>query len=76
MVRIDLLDSFETFRTKPPIIMPESKSDRKKGQAFMVVAPSIEKELVYLATNTYIKYRYLTKYFIDKKWELSYYKYL
>ena len=73
MVRIDLLDPFETFRTRPPIIMPETEGARKKNEAFMVLAPSIEKEFSYLSEIDYVKFRYLMKYFIDKKWDITLY---
>lgn len=73
MVKIDLLEPFDTYKTTPPIIMPEHSSARKKYNAFMVIAPSIEAEFNYLASNTILKFRNLYKYFIDKKWTANLY---
>ena len=73
MIKLQLLDPFEVARTVPPIIMPESVENRKKGQAFMVIAPSIEDEMKYLSTAQDITFRYLSKYFIDKRWDHSFY---
>lgn len=73
MVKLDKLGSFETYRTRPPVIMPETTSNRKKNQAFIVVAPTIEQEMKYLASNQVLKFRYLSKYFIDKRWDHTLY---
>ena len=73
MVKVQLLDPFEVHRTVPPIIMPESAENRKKSQAFMVIAPTISAGLEYLANNQNIVFRYLTKYFIDKRWDHTFY---
>lgn len=48
--------------------MPESIKNRKKGQAYIVLAPTIEEELQFLSTDTILRFRYLTKYFVEKKW--------
>ena len=69
MVRLQYLDTFKTFRTTPPVIMPEIKGDRKKRYVYMVWAPSIEKELIYLTSNIYIKYNNIHRYFIPKRWQ-------
>ena len=73
MIKIQLLKPYVINRTVPPIIMPESTENRKKFEAFMVIAPSIEAEMRYLSKNRNIKFRYLTKYFIDKRWDHSFY---
>lgn len=73
MVRLNLLEPFDTYRVTPPLIMPEEKSDRKKHHAFVVVAPSIEAELKYLSENKILSFRNLYEYFIDKKWTASLY---
>lgn len=69
MVYLQLLDDFTVYRTKPPVIMPENRNDRKHGQLYAVLAPSIEEEMRYLSHTSFVKYKNLTKYFIEKKWE-------
>lgn len=73
MVRVNFLDPFETYRTKPPMIMPEIKNNRKKFEAYMVIAPSIEEELRFLSQTKYLKFNNLYKYFIDKRWDTTIY---
>lgn len=73
MVKLDYLEPFDTYRTKPPVIMPENPSNRKKNKAFIIIAPSIEEELRYLSNNTILKFRNLYKYFIEKRWEYTLY---
>ena len=74
MVKLDYLDPFITFRTRPPMIAPENSKNRKKNQAYIVIAPSMESELSYLSSTTDLKFRNLTKFFIDKKIELTLYR--
>ena len=69
MVRLQYLDTFKTFRTTPPVIMPEIKGDRKKRFVYMVWAPTIEQEFIYLTTNAYIRYNNIHRYFIPKRWQ-------
>lgn len=73
MVRLNFLDPFETYRTKPPMIMPEIKNSRKKYEAYMVIAPSIEEELQFLSQNQNLKFNNLYKYYIDKRWDITVY---
>lgn len=67
MVKLDLLDPWEVYKTRPPIIMPEAF--QKKGMAYMVLAPTAEQGLSYLSSTTILKFRYLYNYFIPKKWD-------
>ena len=73
MVRVEYLDPFKIYQTKPPMIMPETEGNRKKGQSYVVIAPNIESELTYLASTTVLNFRYLSKYFIEKRWECKLY---
>lgn len=73
MVKLEYLEPFEAYKVKPPVIVPENSKNRKKSRSFIVVAPSVEAEMNYLATNTVLKFRYLTKYFIDKRWDTTLY---
>ena len=66
MVRLTYLDPYVVYRVKPPVIMPESEKNRKKGQAYMVLAPSIEDEFNYLAKDSMMRYRFVTNYFVEK----------
>lgn len=69
MVKLEYLNGYEVYKTRPPVIMPEHPANRKKFHAVMVLAPSVEDELNFLATTNVLRFRYLTKYFIDKRWE-------
>lgn len=71
MVRAEFLDPFVIYKARPPVIMPESESNRKKLQAYIVLAPTIEEELKFLSTDTVLRFRYLTKYFVEKRWQVS-----
>lgn len=73
MIKIQLLEPFATHRTIPPVIMPESTENRRKFEAFMMIAPDIESEFKYLANNKIYSFRFLSKYFIDKRWDHSFY---
>lgn len=73
MIKLSYLEPFDTYRTRPPVIMPEDKQNRKKFQAFMVLAPSVEAELQYLATTKVFSFRNLYKYFIDKRVDFQLY---
>lgn len=73
MVKLDYLEPFEAYKVKPPMIVPENTKNRKKFCSFIIVAPSIEAEMRYLVSNLDIKFRYLTKYFIDKRWDFTLY---
>lgn len=68
MIWANQLDPFVLYKAKPPIIMPETEKSRKKGQAYIVLAPTIEEEFQFLSTNNILRFRYLTKYFVEKKW--------
>lgn len=68
MVRLSYLDPFTVYRATSPIIMPETKQNRKKGQAYIILAPTMEEGLQFLSTTKKLQYRNLTKYFIPKKW--------
>ena len=68
MIKLQALEPFITYKTRPPVIMPENPKARKKNMAFMVLAPSIEDELKWLDKNPTLLFRNLWKYFIDKKW--------
>jgi len=61
------------YQTKPPVIMPETQGDRKKDQAYVVIAPTIEQELQFLSTNKVLSFRYLSKYFVEKRWDTKLY---
>ncbi|MCM1230284.1 MAG: hypothetical protein NC489_09125 [Ruminococcus flavefaciens] len=71
MVRAELLDPFVIYKAKPPILMPETLKNRKKNQAYIVLAPTIEEEFKFLSTDDVLRYRYLTKYFIEKRWPVQ-----
>lgn len=73
MVRLNYLDPFTTYSVKPPTIMPETDGNRKKGQAYFVLSPSIEDELRFLSTTKTIAFRYLISYFIEKRWDVKLY---
>ena len=72
MIKLQALEPFITYKTRPPVIMPENPKSRKKNMAFMVLAPSIESELKWLDKNPILLFRNLWKYFIDKKWSHSF----
>ena len=55
------------------MIMPEIKNSRKKYEAYMVIAPSIEEELQFLSQNQNLKFNNLYKYYIDKRWDVTVY---
>lgn len=71
MVRLNYLDYFTIYRAKTPIIMPETEKLPKKGQAYIVLAPTVEQGLQFMATNTVFRCRYLTKYYVPKRWEIQ-----
>lgn len=74
MVRVEHLDPFEVYRvSSPPVIMPESSNNRKKGQAYMLYAPTVESGMQYLSINPLISFRNLTKYFVEKRWTIQLY---
>lgn len=73
MVRADFLEPCVIYRTKPPVIMPETIKSRKKEQAYVVIAPSIEDEFKFLSTDQVLRFRFLTKYFIEKRWDVQLY---
>ena len=68
MIKLQALEPFITYKTRPPVIMPENPKNRKKGMAFMVMAPSIRSELQWLDKNPILLFRNLWRYFVDKKW--------
>lgn len=74
MVRLDYLEPFETYKTNPPIIMPEIKSNRKKNIAVMVLAHNVEEELAWLSQTKELKFKNLYRYFIEKRWTHTMYK--
>ena len=71
MVRVEQLESFVIYKARPPILMPESPKNQKKGQAYAILAPTIEDEFKFLSTEANLRFRYLSKYFIEKRWEVS-----
>ena len=74
MVKLTLLDDNAPYRVVPPLIAPETANNVKKGQAFIILAPSVQAELDYLSKSSCpIKFRHLYKYFIDKKFQLTIY---
>lgn len=73
MVQMNFLDYFTFYRAKAQINMPEEKSRPKKGQAYVVLAPTIEQGLKFMADNTTFRFRYLTRYYIPKKWSIQLY---
>lgn len=73
MVKLGYLDIGDTYITKPPIIAPESKGNRKKNQAYLMIAPNIETELQFLSTTNIFRFRDLYRYYIDKRWEYTLY---
>lgn len=73
MVKLGYLEAGDTYKTKPPIIAPESKDNRKKNQAYMMIAPNIETELRFLSSTKVFRFRDLYKYYIDKKWDHTLY---
>lgn len=73
MVKLNYLDLFELYRTSPPVIMPENASNRKKGVAYSVWAPTIQAGLSFLRTTTNYQFRNLYKYFIPKRWRVTLY---
>ena len=70
MVRLVDLKAFVIYRTKPPVIMPESEANRKKNQAYTILAPTVEEGLSFLENDEVFRYRYLTRYFVEKKWSI------
>ena len=73
MIKAQLLKPFEPYRTRPPVIMPEQPRNQKKGSLYSVLAPSIDAELSFLSSDSGLKFRYLSKYFIPKRWQVSLY---
>lgn len=73
MVKLSYLESFKVYKTVPPIIMPETPSKLKKGQAYIVWAPSVKSELQFLSSDKIIRFRHLYKYFIEKIWTMHLY---
>ena len=71
MIKLQALEPFIPYKTRPPVIMPENQKNRKKNMAFMVLAPSVEAGLTWLDTNPTLLFRNLTRYFIDKKYSLT-----
>lgn len=69
MIRANFLKPFVIYRTKPPVIMPESQANRKKGQAYVTIAPTVEAGLKFMSTNRVLECRYLTKFFIEKRYD-------
>jgi len=45
----------------------------KKGQAYIVLAPSVKTELQFLSSDKIIRFRHLYKYFIEKVWPMQLY---
>lgn len=74
MVRLDYLEPFETYKTNPPIIMPEIKANRKKNIAVMILAHNVEEELAWVSRNQELKFKNLYRYFIEKRWSHTLYK--
>lgn len=69
-----LLDDNAPYRVVLPIIAPETKTNAKKGKAYVVLAPSIKAELEFLSNvSCPIKFRHLYKYFIDKRIQMTLY---
>ena len=73
MLRLNYLDPYVVYRTRPPVLMPESQGRVRKGQAYIVLAPSIEKEMEYLSSDHVMTYRYLENYFLEKRWDVTLY---
>ena len=68
MIKLQMVPPFRVNRVVPPVIMPENPGDRKKYQAFMVLAPSPEQELNFLSNSSLLRFRNLTRYFVPKRW--------
>lgn len=73
MVRLDYLDYFTIYKAKDRVMMPETKNTPKKGQAYIVLAPTMEQGLTYLDSHATFQCKYLTKYYIPKRWEIHLY---
>lgn len=71
MVRLEYMSPYVTYRTKPPVLMPESPKNRRKGQAYIVLAPSIKDEMDHLSTDHVFSYRFLENYFLEKRWDVT-----
>lgn len=73
MIRLNYLDPYVVYRTKPPVLMPETQAKVRKGQAYIVLAPSIKAEMEHLASDHTTTYRYLENYFLEKRWDVTLY---
>ena len=71
MIKLQALEPFITYKTRPPVIMPENQKNRKKNVGFMVLASSVEAGLKWIDRNPNLLFRNLYRYFIDKKYSLT-----
>lgn len=74
MVKMTLLKTQIPYRVQPPMIAPETYQNPKKGQAYVLLTPSVQDTIQFMSTTTSIKFRNLYKYYIDKKWTVSLYR--
>ena len=74
MVKMTLLKTQIPYRVQPPMIAPETYQNPKKGQAYVLLTPSVQDTIRFMSTTTSIKFRNLYKYYIDKKWTVSLYR--
>lgn len=74
MVKMTLLKTQIPYRVQPPMIAPETYQNPKKGQAYVLLTPSVQDTVRFMSTTTSIKFRNLYKYYIDKKWTVSLYR--
>lgn len=74
MVKMTLLKTQIPYRVQPPMIAPETYQNPKKGQAYVLLTPSVQDTIRFMSTATNIKFRNLYKYYIDKKWTVSLYR--
>lgn len=74
MVKMTLLKTQIPYRVQPPMIAPETYQNPKKGQAYVLLTPSVQDTIRFMTTTTSIKFRNLYKYYIDKKWTVSIYR--
>lgn len=74
MVKMTLLKTQIPYRVQPPMIAPETYQNPKKGQAYVLLTPSVQDTIRFMSTTTSIKFRNLYKYYIDKKWTVSIYR--
>ncbi|MCM1295010.1 MAG: hypothetical protein NC311_05665 [Muribaculaceae bacterium] len=71
MVQLKFLDDFTVYRVKTPVIMPETAKLPKKGQAYIVLAPTMEQGVQFLDSSKVFRCRYLSKYYIPRRWTIQ-----